>query len=139
VYATLLKPLPYPHSEQLYNIFQQTKEGLNNGWSYANFEDMRRQSDVCSDLGAVQAHQLTLTGRGDPFVVNTSVATSQLFAVFQVQPIAGRTFYPEDGKPGAPGVAILSENLWRNTFGVDFKIIGSSITLDKQSFTVVGV
>src|SRR5215813_4454706 len=50
VYATLLKPLPYPHSEQLYNVFQQTKDGLNNGWSYANFEDLRRQSKVFSEL-----------------------------------------------------------------------------------------
>jgi predicted permease len=139
VYATLLKPLPYPHSEQLYNVFQQTKDGVSTGWSYANFEDLRRQSNVFTELAAVQAHQLTLTGHGEPFVVNTSVATAQLFSVFQVQPIAGRTFYPEDGKPGAAPVVVLSENLWRGALGGDPKIIGTSITLDKQSFTVIGI
>jgi putative ABC transport system permease protein len=139
VYATLLKPLPYPHSEQLYNVFQQTKEGANTGWSNANFEDLRRQSNVFTELAAVQAHQLTLTGHGEPFVVNTSVATAQLFSLFQVQPIAGRTFYPKDGKPGAAPVVVLSENLWRGAFGGDPRIIGTSINLDKQAFTVIGV
>ena len=139
VYATLLKPLPYSHSEQLYNVFQQTKEGANTGWSYANFEDLRRQSNVFTELAAVQAHQLTLTGHGEPFVVNTSVATAQIFSLFQVHSVVGRTFYPEDGKPGAAPVVVLSENLWRGAFGGDPKIIGTSINLDKQAFTVIGV
>jgi predicted permease len=139
IYATLLKPLPYPHSEQLFNVFQQTPGGQITGWSYANLEDLRRQANVFTDIAAVQAHQLTLTGLGEPFVVNTSVVTSQFFSLFQVQPLAGRVFYPEDGKPGAAPVVVLSENLWRGAFAADPKIIGTSISLDKRSFTVVGV
>jgi len=139
VYATLLKPLPYPHSEQLFNVFQQTQAGQATGFSYLNLEDLRRQSSAFSDLAAAQAHQLTLTGRGEPFVVNTSVVTTPLFSTFQVQPIVGRAFYEEDGKPGAARVVILSENLWRGMFAADPGIIGSSVNLDRESFTVVGV
>jgi predicted permease len=139
VYAALLKPLPYPHSEQLFNVLQVSPDGKATGWSYLNLEDLRRQNTVFSELAAAQAHQLTLTGHGQPFVVNTSVITPQLFSVFQVQPIVGRAFYPEDGKPGAARVVIFSENLWRGSFGGDPAIIGSSINLDKDSFTVVGV
>jgi putative ABC transport system permease protein len=80
-----------------------------------------------------------LTGRGDPAVVSTSVVTPELFSVFGQRPIVGRPFYPEDGKPGAPAAVILSESLWRGSFGADPNVIGSSINLDKRSFTIVGV
>jgi putative ABC transport system permease protein len=141
VYATLFKPLPYPHSEQLFNVFQQqTKDtSIQTGWSYANLEDLRRQSTAFVELAGAQQHQLTLTGRGEPSVINTSVVTPELFYLFEVQPIAGRQFTAEDGKPGAPAVVILSENLWRGTFGANPGIVGSSINLDKQPYTVVGI
>ena len=141
VYAVLLKPLPYTDSEQLFTVFQQgTKDAKNkNGFSFANMRDFQAQSDVFVSLSGVQAHQLTLTGHGDPFVIDTSVVTPDLFTTFQVQPILGRAFVPEDGKPGAAPVVILSENLWRGSFGSDANIVGNSITLDKRAFTVIGV
>jgi len=141
VYAVLLKPLPYTNSEQLFTVFQQgNKDAKNkNGFSFANMRDFRAQSDVFVSLSGVQAHQLTLTGHGDPFVIDTSVVTPDLFTTFQVQPILGRAFVPEDGKPGAAPVVILSENLWRGSFGSDANIVGNSITLDKRAFTVIGV
>ena len=141
VYAVLLKPLPYADSEQLFTVFQQgTKDAKNkNGFSFANMRDFREQTDVFLSLSGVQAHQLTLTGHGDPFVIDTSVVTPDLFTTFQVQPILGRAFVPDDGKPGAAPVVILSENLWRGSFGSDANIVGTSITLDKRAFTIIGV
>jgi predicted permease len=141
VYAMLLKPLPYSHPEQLLTVFEaQPQAGVNaTGWSYANFAELREQNRIFSDMAGSQQHQLTLTGRGEPSVVNTSVVTPELFSVFGQRPIVGRPFYPEDGKPGAPAAVILSENLWRGSFGADPKVIGSSINLDKRSFTIVGV
>ena len=141
VYAMLLKPLPYSHPEQLLTVFEaQPQAGVNaTGWSYANFAELREQNRTFSDMAGSQQHQLTLTGRGEPSVVNTSVVTPELFSVFGQRPIVGRPFYPEDGKPGAPAAVILSENLWRGSFGADPKVIGSSINLDKRSFTIVGV
>ena len=141
VYAMLLKPLPYSRPDQLLTVFEaQPQAGVKaTGWSYANFAELREQNRIFSDMAGSQQHQLTLTGRGEPSVVNTSVVTPELFSVFGQRPILGRPFYPDDGKPGAPAVVVLSENLWRGSFGADPKVIGSSINLDKRSFTIVGV
>jgi putative ABC transport system permease protein len=141
VYAVLLKPLPYADSEQLFTVFQQDiKNPKNvNGFSFPNMRDLREQSEIFSDLSGVQAHQLTLTGHGEAFNIDTSVVTPDLFNTFRVQPILGRTFVPGDGKPGAEPVVVLSENLWRGSFGADPNIIGETIALDKSAFTVIGV
>ncbi|HEY2821051.1 MAG TPA: ABC transporter permease [Candidatus Acidoferrum sp.] len=141
VYAVLLKPLPYVDSGQLFTVFQQGIKDPNNrnGFSYLNLKDFQQQSDVFSDLSAAQTHQLTLTGRGDAYVIDTSVVTPDLFTTFRVQPILGRAFIPDDGKPGAAPVVILSENLWRGSFGSAPNIVGTWISLDKRSFTIVGV
>jgi putative ABC transport system permease protein len=141
VYAVLLKPLPYAHSEQLFNVFQRPAqdETAATGWSYANLTDLREQNHVFSDLAGSQHHELTLTGHGEASVVNASVVTAEFFKVFAEKPLAGRVFFSEDGKYGAPAVTILSENLWRSSFAGDPAIIGKSIELDKHPFTVVGV
>jgi putative ABC transport system permease protein len=141
VYAVLLKPLPYAKPEQLFNVFEaEPQEGVSGtGWSYANFTELREQNHVFSEVAGSQFHQLTLTGRGEPAVVNASVVTPELFSVLEQKPLAGRVFFPDDGKRGAPAVAVVSESLWREFFGADAHLIGSSINLDKRSFTVVGI
>src|SRR6202030_3384915 len=117
VYAVLLRPLPYAKSEQLFNVFEaQPQAGVTGtGWSYANVAEFREQNRVFSEMAGTQFHQLTLTGRGEPSVVNTSVVTPELFSLFEEQPVAGRVFTSQDGKPGAPPVVILSETLWRDS------------------------
>ncbi len=141
VYAVLLKPLPYAKSDQLFNVFQaKPQEGITGtGWSYANFADLRDQNRIFTEMAGSQRHQLTLTGRGEPSVVNTSVVTPELFSLFGEAPIAGRGFVAADGKPGAHPVVVLSENLWRGWFGADPGMVGSSINLDQRPFTVIGV
>src|SRR5579863_7664490 len=141
VYAVLLKPLPYPNPSQLFTAFQaNTQQGIaETGCSYPNFEEWRAQNHVFSELAGIGAHQLTLTGRGDPTVVNTSVVTPELFALLDVQPLAGRVFSHQDGEQGAPPVVLVSEDLWRGRFGADPRLIGTSINLDKRPFTVIGI
>jgi predicted permease len=141
VYATLLKPLPYAQSEQLFNVFQEQAQDATKktGWSYLNFTELREQNRIFSELAGSQFHQLTLTGHGEPVQVDTSTATPELLSLLGEKPLAGRVFFSDDGKPGAPPVVILSEPLWRGILGADPNIIGSSINLDKRSFTVVGI
>jgi putative ABC transport system permease protein len=141
VYAVLLKPLPYANSEQLFNVFEvKPQEGITGtGWSYLNFAELRELNSVFSEMAGVQQHQLTMTVRGEPSVVNTSVVTPELFSLLDSTPLAGRTFLVEDGKAGAVPVVLLSENLWRNSFAADPNIIGSPINLDKRPFTVIGI
>jgi predicted permease len=141
VYAVLLKPLPYTNPEQLFTAFQaNAQQGIaETGCSYLNFEEWRAQNHVFSELAGIVAHQLTLTGRGEPSVVNTSVVTPELFALLDVKPLAGRILFPQDGKQGAPPVVLVSEDLWRGRFGADPNIIGTSINLDQRPFTVIGI
>jgi putative ABC transport system permease protein len=141
VYAVLLKPMPYANAGQLMSVFEtRLQDGIpRNGWSYASFKELREQNTVFSEMAGFAQHQLTLTGSGEPSVVTTSVVTPEFFSVFGAQPLAGRAFFPEDGARGAAPVVILSENLWRDVFGSDPRILGSSIQLDKKSFTVIGI
>lgn len=141
VYAVVLKPLPYPRAAELYNVFQQSERDATTqtGMSYLNMNDLRDQSGVFRGLAGVIAHELTLTGRGEPYIVSTADVTPDFFNVFEQQAILGRSFAPEDGKPGAAPTVILNEALWRNYFSADPKVIGSSINLDKRAFTIIGV
>jgi putative ABC transport system permease protein len=141
VHAVLLKPLPYSKADQLFNVFEaKSQDGIaGTGWSYPNFTELRDQNGIFSEMAGSQKHQLTLTGRGEPSVVDTSVVTAEFFSLFGEKPLTGRMFVSDDGKRGAAPVVMLSEALWRGFFGGDPKIIGSSISLDKRPFTVVGI
>jgi len=141
VYAALLKPLPYAAPDQLVGIVESNpqQDTLQTGSSYANFEEWRRENHVFTALAGFAAHDLTLTGHGEPFLVGTAVVMPEVFALLEVNPLAGRTFISADGQQGSAPVVILSEKLWRSRFGADPGIIGSSISLDKRSFTVIGI
>ncbi len=141
IYAVLLKPLPFANPEQLVNVFDaRPQEGVaKTGLSYLNFSECRKQNEVFSEMAGSQAHDLTLTGAGDPSIVHTVVVTPEIFSLLEAKPIVGRTFMSEDGKGGAAPVVILTENLWRSRFGGDPNLIGRSINLDKRPFTVIGI
>ena len=115
VYAVVIKPLPYAHADQLFNVFEQASQDqtIQTGWSYLNFAALRDQNHVFSEVAGTQRHQLTLTGHGEPVLIDTAVVTGNFFALFDAAPLAGRVFSPADGNVGAPPVVILGENLWR--------------------------
>ncbi len=139
--AVLLRPLPYPDANQLvlmFNVPLQQPNALS-GLSYRDFTECREQNGVFSEVAGNAFHDLTLTGAGEPSIVNTAAVTPEIFPLLNAIPLAGRTLLPEDGKPGAAPVAVLSENLWRSRFSSNPAVIGQSITLDMRSFTVVGI
>jgi putative ABC transport system permease protein len=139
--AVLLRSLPYPDPNQLVLMFVvplQQPDALS-GFSYRDFTECREQNHVLSEMAGNSFHDLTLTGAGEPSIVNTADVTPEIFPLLNAKPLAGRTLLAEDGKLGAPSVAVLSENLWRSRFGSNPALIGQSITLDMRSFTVVGI
>lgn len=138
VSAVLLEPLPYPHPSQLVVAFDFRRTSLTNT-SYPNLETERERNTVFSAMAGVTAHQLTLTGIGEPTIVNTVSVTSDYFPLFAVPPILGRTLLPRDCTRGAATAVLLSEALWRGRFSGDPSVVGRSIELDKRPFTVVGV
>jgi putative ABC transport system permease protein len=139
--AVLLRSLPYPDPNQLvlmFNVPLQQPDGRSS-ISYRDFTLCREQNRVFSEIAGQAFHDLTLTGADEPSIVNTAAVTPEIFPLLDAKPLAGRTFLPEDGKQGAAAVAVLNENLWRSRFGSNPSVIGQSITLDKRSFTVVGI
>jgi putative ABC transport system permease protein len=137
----LLRSLPYPDPNQLvlmFNVPLQQPDALSS-FTYRDFTECREQNHVFSAMAGNSFHDLTLTGAGDPSIVNTAAVTPEIFPLLNARPLAGRTLLPEDGRQGAPSVAVLSENLWRSRFGSNPALIGQSITLDMRSFTVVGI
>ncbi|MGC1658935.1 MAG: ABC transporter permease [Candidatus Acidiferrales bacterium] len=139
--AVLLRPLPYPDPNQLvlmFNVPLQQPDALSS-LSYRDFTLCREQNRVFSEMAGNTFHDLTLTGAGEPSIVNTADVTPEIFPLLHAKPLVGRTLVPEDGKLGAAPVAVLSENLWRGRFGSNPDLIGQSIALDMRSFTVVGV
>ena len=141
VYAVLLKPLPFRSPGQLVRVFEANdRAGIpGEGGSYPEFQEWQRQNHVFSGMALVNGHELTLTGRGEPMVVKVGDVTASFFSVLGVPPMLGRAFLPEDDEQGAAPVAVISDGLWRDRFGADPGLIGSTIELDKRSFTVVGV
>ena len=139
--AVLLNPLPYADSSALVFVSEaKPQNGVKTtGASYLDMQAWREQNTVFTEMGGTQAHDLSLTGRGDPTTVHTVVVTPELFSMLQQKPLLGRTFFAEDNKKGAAPVVILSEQLWRERFSSDPQVLGTTVTLDQRGFTVVGV
>lgn len=139
--AVLLRAFPYPNPQQLVFVFNapvKQPDALS-ALSYRDFLEYREQNRVFTEMAGNAFHDLTLTGAGEPSIVNTADVTPQIFSLLGAKPLAGRTLLPQDGGLGAAPVALVSENLWRSRFGANPSIIGQSISLDMRSFTIVGI
>lgn len=138
--AALLRGLPYKSPERLYHLWESTpqKEFGQREFSYPDYQDYQ-QNQVLEGLAAYTGGGAIMTGRGEPERVFTPSASANLFSVLGVQPIIGRTFQPGEDNPGAARVAVLTYGMWQRRFGGDEGIIGQSLTLNGQSYTVIGV
>jgi putative ABC transport system permease protein len=140
VNGLLLRPLPYKNPNQLVVIWENaTHLGFpKNTPSPANFLDWQKQATVFDGMGAFAERTFNLTGVGEPERLEGRRVSANLFALLGVQPILGRSFVQEDDKPGTK-VALLNESLWKRRFGSDPAVIGRSLALNGESYTVVGV
>jgi putative ABC transport system permease protein len=142
VNAVLLRPLPFPNSEALMSVFEtdQQRGQLRGSYSYPNFFDLREQNHVFERVACHHTSDFILTGHGEPARLQGAVVTSDIFPLLGVAPMYGRTFVPEEDKPGDAGrVVVLSQALFQRFFSGDPNIVNQQITLDGQSYTVVGV
>src|SRR6202162_3724212 len=141
VHAVLLPPLPYPNGQQLIFIRQQAqKQGLDDiGFSVHEIQDYREQNKTLT--GLVEYHNMSfiLLGHGDPDRVRSAVVSANYFDLFEVKPLLGRTFVPDDDTLGAPPVLLLRYEYWKNKFGSDPTIVGKTFEMNDKVHTVVGV
>ena len=139
VTGVLTRALPYEDSEQLVYLSENSAHLPLISVNPMNFQDWREQNQVFSEMAIYRGGTLNFVGDGEPERLEALQASSELFAVLGVTPVLGRAFLPEDDQPGAGRVTLLSSGFWERRFGSDPEIVGRAITLDGESFTVVGV
>ena len=141
VEGVLLKPLPYPHPEQLIGVWHHAPgigfEDLNMA-PFLYFTD-REQSRTLQDIGVYDGDSLTVTGVGEPEHVRGLDVSDGTLPLLGVVPALGRLFTRADDSAGAPQTVLLSNAYWRQKFGADPKVIGRTITLDGKPRQIIGV
>ena len=138
--AVLLRPLPFKHPEQLAMVWENAAHmGFpRNTPSPANFLDWRKQTQSFTGMAAMAERSFNLTGVGEPERLEGRRVSANLFELLGVPALLGRTFGPDDDRPGTH-VVLLSYSLWQRRFGSDPAVIGRALTLNGESYTVVGV
>ena len=141
VNAVLLRPLPFAEPDRLVMVYEKRlKLGrTRNPVSAPDFIDWRAQNTVFENMAAYTWWNANLTGGDEPERIMGAVASAGLFPTLGVEPALGRSFTPEEDQPNANRVVVLSHGLWQRRFGSDAGIIGKTLTLNGNSFTVVGV
>jgi putative ABC transport system permease protein len=137
----LLRPLPYNQPESLVEIWNTYPGFQAVGVSAGDYADFHREAKSFSAMGAYAeiSQGFNLTGVGEPERIQASVATSDLFSMLGVRAIVGRTFLPDEDKPGGGAVMVLSHRYWERRFAADPTIVGREVSLDGQRFRIVGV
>ncbi|HKQ61939.1 MAG TPA: ABC transporter permease [Candidatus Polarisedimenticolaceae bacterium] len=141
IHTLFLRPLAFPEPERIVRVFGSFPDrGLDQApLSYPRYETLRDQQTVFTEFAAQAFTGFTYTGKGDPEQVLAQRVSDRFFAVLGVAPLLGRTFTPEDDRPGAPPVVLLSHGWWQERFAADPAIVGQAITLDGTPCTVIGV
>jgi putative ABC transport system permease protein len=139
--GVLLRPLPYPQPEQLVRVFESNP---GKGWptfalSPPNFLDWRAQTQTLAKIAAYEPDGFTYTSGDAPERWSGPMVTEGFFEVLGAQPELGRTFSADEFEVGKSHVAVLSDALWRSTFGADRSVLGRNVSLDGQAYTVIGV
>lgn len=131
VNAVLLRPLPYVHPEQLF--------ALKGGQSWPDLYDIQQQSHSLDKVGAYGPWQFDLVGTGEPKLVDAALVSLDLFPVLGVNAQSGRTLGTADDLIGGARVVVVSDHFWRENLSSRADVIGSSVTLSANSYTVIGV
>jgi predicted permease len=140
IQGVLLKPLPYPHPDRLVRIYfnsdTQPKFPLNPN----DFRDFRERNRTFESMAAITRHDLQLSGAGgDPVMLRGFSVTAHYFGTLGLSPARGRDFSTDDELSARGYIAVLSDHLWRARFASDPNILGRKITLNTETYTVIGV
>jgi putative ABC transport system permease protein len=141
VQAILLRPFPFADPERIVAVHKvplRDKTELSE-ISYLDYRDMREQSTAFAQVAAYTGRSLTFSGGEEPERVPGETISASLFPLLGVKPLFGRTFRPDEDRPGAPGVVLLGYDLWRRRFHGDPGVVGKSIVVNQQAHTIVGV
>jgi putative ABC transport system permease protein len=135
----LLEPLPFPHASRLVTLDDRAASGAPMAVTFGTFAEVRARTRSFEALGAADTWQPSISGLGDPERLRGQRITAGFFSVFGVGPAVGRDFTHADEQAGGARIVIVSAALARERFGDDRAIVGRTIDLDGDPYTVVGV
>ena len=139
--AVLLKPLTYPHPDELVSLVNTSPRGNFPGATIQRFKLWGQQSSIFQQVAAYDfgGAGMNITGSDHPQQVEGVHVSADYFAMFGAPVIAGRTFTPAEDSPHGGHVTVLSYGLWKSRYGGNPNVVGSTIQLDGEPYLVVGV
>jgi predicted permease len=137
--GVLLKPLPYPHAEQIVRLFLSSPEFPKFPLNPFDFRDFRARNKSFQSMAAFTRGDIQLSGSGQPLALSGFRITAGYFRVLGLTPELGREFDRNAEIPGNGRQVILSDRLWRTRFHAAPDIVGRKVTLNMQPYTVIGV
>ena len=141
VNSVLLRPLPYPDADRIMVLNESSGPGQNYSVALPDYFDWQKDNTVFEHLACTHKESRNLSGipGRDPERISCASVTRNFFNVVGMSAEIGRTFSEDEDKVGAPPVVVISDRLWRRTFSADPAVLGRSITLHDQNYTVIGV
>lgn len=140
VNAVLLEPLPFPDSNKLIQVWRSELPALTYGSaSYARYLDWRQHQRVFTDLGAWSPRGFTIAGPQGPERAPGAMASASFFRVINAAPVIGRYFSDDEDRRGGDRVTVISEGLWKRQYQQSPTVLGSTVQIDGQPYTVVGI
>jgi putative ABC transport system permease protein len=137
--GVLLQPLPYHNPKQLMILGEKTPEFDNMSISYPNLEDWQKENRSFESLAGHRWTDYDLTGNGMPEHLGGRMVSAFFFSTLGIKPVRGRDFEPQEDHIGSARVVMIGGGLWKRRFGSSPDIIGKTITLSGQGYTVIGV
>jgi putative ABC transport system permease protein len=138
-YSVLLRPLPFPDPDRLVIVSERATNFPMLSASWLNFKDWKAQNQSFEEFGATRIMTMALTGNGQPGQIPGQMISGNLLHLLGVNTVAGRPISAVDDQPASPAVVLLGHGLWQRRFGGAENVIGQTITLDRQNYTIVGV
>jgi predicted permease len=139
VNVVLLRQLPYKDPDHLMCVWSIRTDQEKTPFSIPDFMDYQEQNQTLERIAGFASWGANLTGTGTPERLQGLRVSGNLFQLLGVEAVAGRTLLPEDDKADSPRAVVLSYGLWKSRFGGDLSLIENTITLNGDSYTVVGV
>jgi putative ABC transport system permease protein len=137
--GVLLRPLPYPDAERIVQLREVNSGGGQMAFAEPNYLDLRARSRTLEAVSQYGGDLTTVTGASEPVRALTVLVSGDFFGVLGTEPVVGRTFLPEESKPGGTPVAVVSYGFWQRLLGGKSDLSGTPLRLMDQNVTVVGV
>ena len=139
VHTVLLRRLPFSHADRLFTVSSREPGSDRQPFSIPDFLDLKRENVSFDTLIGWGSGSVNLTGVDEPIALRAQWTTRGFFSDLGVRAALGRTPLPQEEQAGAPRVILLGDALWRSRFGADPAVLGKSLTLNGEPYTVIGV